>query len=153
MPAQKTLIGTGFFLLGILVGGVGVCVWLDPGEHPSDEDLMAPVVSWKWEATVFLPTVDHSGKKVEEAVWDEALTTLIQPFGGATLTDQHQGYWVSSKLGLQRESVQMVVISFELNQQEKFEEVVKKVGKQLGQEAVYFQVRKQRIGLIETQSK
>jgi hypothetical protein len=103
----------------------------------------------RWEATVYLPLADNQGRPFGETEWQEALDSLVSPFGGATLGQPLEGCWQNGQGRLCREWVRPVVISFDRERVAEFRAAAHGVGKRLGQEAIYVRFEEPRVALIQ----
>jgi hypothetical protein len=101
-----------------------------------------------WEATVYLPLADNTGRPFSEGAWQEALAVLVVPFGGATLGTVQEGCWLDARGRVCREQVRPVVISFGPDRLDEFRDAVRAVGRRLGQEAMYVRFEEPRVELI-----
>lgn len=139
---------TGFVLLlsAALIG--------QPAENrEGSSTVSAAVAAWnpaprRCEATIYLPLVDNEGRLFPEAAWQEAMNGLIVPFGGATLGQPQEGCWLDARQQVRCERIRPVVISFAPERLDEFRVAVHKVGKRLGQEAVYVRFEEPRVELI-----
>jgi hypothetical protein len=103
-----------------------------------------------WEATVYLPLSDNQGRPFGESVWQQAMKNLVVPFGGATLGQPTEGYWLDARRQICREPVRPVVVSFAAERLDEFRRAVHIVGEHLGQEVVYVRFEQPRVELIVT---
>jgi hypothetical protein len=101
-----------------------------------------------WEASVYLPLTDNDGKRFAEADLQAALTLLVRRFGGATFAEQWDGYWLADDQRLQREPVRRLIVSFGRDRLGEFREVLRAVGRRLGQKVVYYRLDEARIELL-----
>jgi hypothetical protein len=129
---------------GAVLGSGGVLLWQQirvradgPGPEPSRS----------YEATVYLPLSDNNGKPFPRDEWLASVGIVAREFGGATLGDLRTGLWRGAR-GLQREPIRLVTVSFEPSRLERFREVVRAIGRRLGQEAVYVRFEEPRVELI-----
>ncbi len=143
----RALTGLVLFLAGLTLGGLTVYAWLHPLSGPvaAGVEKLPPR---RWEATIYLPLEDNHGKRFAPEVWDGALNLLVAEFGGATLGPEQKGCWLDARREVKREPIQLVVVSFEQDRLNTFQEVVRKVGRQLRQEAMYVRYEEPRIDLI-----
>src|SRR5262245_65369906 len=94
----RALVGAGILMAGFAVGR-SLAPSRGPGAHRADPP--APSVAEnpaprRLEATVYLPTADNQGRPFGEAAWQDALKSLVTPFGGATLGQPQEGCWVDA---------------------------------------------------------
>jgi hypothetical protein len=122
-----------------VLGPVAVTAPAEPASRPAPR---------RCEATVYLPLADNQGRAFPEAEWEAALAGLVAPFGGATLGTAREGLWLDAERRLHREWVRPVVISFDHRRLDEYRQAVRKVGRQLRQEAVYVRFEEPRIDLI-----
>jgi hypothetical protein len=100
------------------------------------------------EATIYLPLADNEGRPFPEAEWQEAMNGLVVSFGGATLGQPQEGCWLDARRQVRCERIRPVVVSFAPERLDEFRVAVHKVGKRLGQEAVYVRFEEPRVELI-----
>ncbi len=139
------------FLFGVLVGGISLSLIQSPSWHRPLQTLSRRV-----EATIYLPTVDNDRQPFSDEKWQAALQVLVDEFGGATLGPPMEGCW-AGKSGLHPpksatlhiEPVRPVTISFEPGRLKRFQELVRQVGRQLGQESTYTRYEEPRIELAD----
>jgi len=129
-------------LLGLLVFAAGTVVGAVAWPQ------LEPTPPRRWEATVYLPLQDNAGKRFAPAVWNEALDMLIAEFGGATLGQEVTGCWVNDSGKIQREPVQLVIVSLERNKLPRLRAALHRIAELLGQEAIYVRYEEPRIELI-----
>lgn len=147
---RRGMIGSILLVAGILFGRLtapGSVSSIRPHEEP------VTVVSWKpvprsCEATVYLPLADNHGKPFVETDWQQALTALVMQFGGATLGEAREGYWLDAQQRVRREQVRPVIVSFAPERLEEFRLVVRDLGKRLGQEAMYIRFDEPRVDVV-----
>ncbi len=131
------------FVLGALVGGgsiylVGPSLWGQPFHS----------LSRRVEATIYLPTQRNDKQPFSDEEWHGALQKLVTEFGGATLGPPMEGYWYE-KGRLQREPVRPVIVSFAPERLKRFQELVRELGRVLGQESIYTRYEEPRIELTD----
>jgi hypothetical protein len=152
MNAQlRGLLTIAVFVTGVVVGGSAMFTWM------SREQLFPapPAVSSKedparvWEATVFVPVTDSEGRRFNEPDWQRALDILVADFGGATLGNEQEGWWLDAHKQIQRETVRPVTISFERHRLEEFRASVREVGRRLRQEAMYIRLEEPRVEVLK----
>src|SRR6478672_11421185 len=98
--ARRRLTGLGLVLIGCLLGGITVRAW-DRAHRPTPARERLPGRSW--EATLYLPVVDNQGRPFSEPEFQAALELLIRDFGGATLGETREGYWLDGQSKVCRE--------------------------------------------------
>src|SRR4051794_21940488 len=115
---RRCLPGIGLVIVGFVLGIVAFSSW----EHwhgtggaraGTAEPAAEEPPPRRWEATLYLPLNDNHGKPFPDKDWQEAVSLIVKRFGGATLGAKTEGYWLDSRQRLQREPVQLVVVSFE----------------------------------------
>jgi hypothetical protein len=99
----------------------------------------------RWEATIYLPAASNDGRRFSEEVWQGAVAVLVDRFGGATLAGEEEGWWLDRERRLHREPVRPVVVSFERHRLGEFRDLVREVGRRLGQEEVYVRLEEPRV--------
>jgi hypothetical protein len=146
MNRRSGLIGLGLITLGIFLGAAGVLLWQNVQEPPG----MSPAAPGRqYEATVYLPLQDNHGKEFPQEEWLAAIDILVQEFGGATLAEKHQGFWVNGHNAVQREPVQLLKITFDPDRLDRFRQKVREVGWRLGQESMYVRFEEPRVEMID----
>jgi hypothetical protein len=144
---RRTFLGGLFLgLIGIALGVAGSLAWrhLQPG--PPAADGLPPR---SLEATVYLPLHDNRGKPFPPARLRGAIDLLVRRFGGATLGPRRQGFWLAADKRVQAEPVQLLTVSFARDRLEEFRRAVARVGRRLGQEAIYVRFEEPRVELID----
>lgn len=147
---KRGLIGTGLLLVGIMVGRAtapGPLLSVPLHSEPIAHTSLKPVTR-SCEATVYLPLADNHGKPFAETYWQEALTALVVQFGGATLGEAREGYWLDAQQRVRREQVRPVIVSFAPERLEEFRLLVRDLGKRLGQEAMYIRFDEPRVDVV-----
>lgn len=142
------VIGTATLTTGFAVGRYA--------PHPQEwivRSVGAPVASRApaprcWEAMVYLPLNDNSGKPFSAETWQKGLEILVVPFGGATLGTPQEGCWVDASGRVCREQVRPITISFAPGRLAEFRAAVRDVGVCLGQEAMYVRFEEPRVELV-----
>ena len=143
------VIGAAMLTAGIVVGRYTLPLPKAAPVHAAAPSVNRPAPQC-WEAQVYLPLADNAGEPFSEGVWQEALATLVVPFGGATLGAPQEGCWVDARGHVCRERVRPVVISFSPERLDEFRTVVLAVGRRLGQEAMYVRFEEPRVELVNT---
>jgi hypothetical protein len=149
-PQVRGLLTIVVFITGVVVGGSAVFTWT------SRQQLFPalPTVSSKddparvWEATIFVPVVDGEGRRFNEPDWQRALDILVADFGGATLGNEQEGWWLDAHKQIHRETVRPVIVSFARNRLEEFRASVREVGRRLRQEAMYVRLDEPRVEVL-----
>jgi hypothetical protein len=137
------LLALALFALGAAAGGL--VVFLHGGPSSPGDDALPPR---RLEATVYLPTAPNPGHPFTQRDWDDALDLLVSEMGGATLGPPLEGCWRGADGKPQREPVRPVVVSFEPGRLEQLRRVLRRVGKKLGQEAVYVRLEDPRVEML-----
>jgi len=146
----RGLLTIAVFLIGAVVGGSAALTWvaqqplLIPPPSPAAKEDVARV----WEATIFVPVVDGEGQRFAEPDWQRALDILIADFGGATLGNEQEGWWLDSRKQIHREMVRPVTISFDRQRLDEFRASVREVGRRLRQEAMYVRLEEPRVEVL-----
>ena len=143
---RRGLIGLIVFLAGTAAGGAAVLAW----EHgprllhrpPSPGAAEPPR---RWEATLYLPAAANDGRRFSEDAWQGAVAVLVDHFGGATLAGEQEGWWLDRDRHVRREPVRPVVVSFERHRLGEFRDLVREVGRRLGQEEMYVRLDEPRV--------
>lgn len=92
--------------------------------------------------TTIIPIRRNSGSKVSQAELQGIYDRLTARFGGMTQEGRTRGQWIDPKDGrLYRDEGWKVSVVCDNEQLADAESVVRKIGKQLGQKAMYFEVR------------
>ena len=145
---RRSLLCLSFLSAGLLLGGTVAHSWRQ-AQPPSPEELPPRT----WEATVYLPLNDNAGRPFADKDWRAALEILVKRFGGATLGPRREGYWLDKGQRLQREPIQLAVVSFERKRLTEFRKTVREVGKRLGQESMYVRFEEPRVELLAVAGK
>ena len=116
--------------------------------HTPPRPTEPPPAATHFEATVYLPLADNSGRSFPNEVWEQALAGLVTPFGGGTLGEPQEGCWVGADGRLVRERVRPVVISFAPARADQLRSAVRRLRQDLSQEAVYVRYGETRVELI-----
>ena len=146
----RGLVTIAVFLIGVVVGGSAAFTWTSrqqlftPPPAPSSKDDPARV----WEATIFVPVVDGEGRRFKEPDWQRALDVLVADFGGATLGNEQEGWWLDAHKQIRREAVRPITISFERHRLEEFRASLREVGRRLRQEAMYVRLEEPRVEVL-----
>jgi hypothetical protein len=140
----RGLLALTLFMLGVVGGGAGVYLWTRPGPGPAD-----PGPPRRWEATVFLPTRGNPDHPITERDWDDAVGLLAREFDGATLGPPQEGFWVNAAGKLLREPVRPVTVSFEPDRLDRFRQALRRLGRRLGQEALYVRYEEPRVEVLD----
>lgn len=92
--------------------------------------------------TTIIPTCRNDGSPVAPAEIDQILLDLAIGFGGWTNEGRTVGHWIDPKDGThyQDEGLKVSVVC-ENDQLPMAEVAVQKIGKQLGQKTMYFEIR------------
>jgi hypothetical protein len=131
-----------WFGLGLAVGAAATFAWhLDQVGRPGG------LPPRRYEATVFLPLVDNQGRQVPEGQWHDALGLLVTELGGATLAAPVEGCWRDDDGAIRREAVRPVIVSFEQDRLTGFRQTLQRVGRRLGQRALYTRFSEPRVEL------
>jgi hypothetical protein len=149
---RRGVIALVLFLAGAAAGGFGVLAWEHgprllhrpppPGGEPPR----------RWEATLYLPAAANDGQRFSEDVWQDAVAVLVDRFGGATLAGEQEGWWLDRDRRLRREPVRPVVVSFERHRLGEFRDLVREVGRRLGQEEMYVRLDEPRVETLPTEA-
>jgi hypothetical protein len=130
-------------LAGGVLGAFGVLLWQ---QWQGGNDHLPPR---RWEATVYLPLRDNQGNEFTEEEKKAAIEVFIKRFGGATLAEKREGYWLDDNKLIQDDRIQLLIVSFEHHRLGEFREAVAEVGRRLGQESMYVRFEEPRIELID----
>jgi hypothetical protein len=145
----KWLPALGCMAVGFVLGGSALVGWDRAprlGADPPAKVEEPPPRSW--EASVYLPLTNNQGKRFAEADLQAALTLVVRRFGGATFAEEWEGYWLNDQQRLQREPVRRLIVSFDRSRLGEFRQVLRAVGRRLGQQAVYFRLEEPRVELL-----
>jgi hypothetical protein len=150
MPAPKRwLLGLGLLAVGFVAGAGAVFAW-ERWHGPPPPAAAEEAPPRCWEAVVYLPLTDGQGKPFPDTTVEEAVGSLVSTFGGATLGDRRDGYWLDEHGRLRRETVRPVTISFPRERLAGFRQAVRDVGRRLGQECMYVRLEEPRVELIRS---
>ena len=143
---RRGVIGLVVFLAGAAAGGAAVLAW----EHgPRLLHRPPPAAAGepprRWEATHYLPAAGTDGHRFSEEAWQGAVAVLVDHFGGATLAGEQEGWWLDRDRRLRREPVRPVVVSFERHRLGEFRDLVREVGRRLGQDEMYVRLDEPRV--------
>jgi len=141
--ARFLLSGVLLFILGAGAGGLTVHFLTRPSSPAPDS-----LPPRRLEAVVYLPTQPNPGRHFTPREWDDALELLVREMGGATLGPSVEGCWLGADGKLQREGVRLVIVSFERDRLDALRGVLRRVGKQLGQETVYYRLEQPRVEML-----
>jgi hypothetical protein len=139
-PAVAALL---LFALGAAAGGLFVHFLPRPAVPASDG-----LPPRRLEAVVYLPTQPNPDRPFTPKDWDDALDLLVREMGGATLGPTAEGCWLGAGGKVQRETVRLVVVTFERERLDALRGVLRRVGKKLGQEAIYVRLEQPRIEVL-----
>ena len=142
------LFGFSLLTIGFLAGG-----WFADFFPFRTAKAPNPQPSQQWQAVLFLPTVDNDGQPFSPEKWEEALRTLVKPFGGATLGEKLEGLWLNREQKVQREPIRVVRVTVASDRLDELRAVVRKIGEILEQEAVYYHLEKRHAELIRIRSR
>jgi hypothetical protein len=151
-PQVRGLLTIAVFVAGVVVGGSAAFTWttrqqlatLPPASGSAKED-----PARLWEATIFVPVVDSEGRRFDETEWQRALDILVADFGGATLGNEQEGWWLDARKEVHREPVRPITISFERKRLDEFRASVREVGRRLRQESMYVRLEEPRIEILK----
>jgi hypothetical protein len=149
-PQVRGLLTIAVFVTGVVVGGSAALTWTSWQQLTTPP----PPVAGKedstrvWEATVFVPVVDSEGQRFNEPDWQRALDILVADFGGATLGNEQEGWWLDARKQIHREAVRPVTISFARSRLEEFRTSVREVGRRLRQESMYVRLEEPRVEVL-----
>jgi hypothetical protein len=135
---HRAFLGLVLFAAGAAVGGVGVSFWPHRVEAPRT-----------WEAIVYLPLTDNSGRRFNSEEWEQALDVLVTEFGGCTLGAEQEGRWLDNDQHVQREPVRPVMITFEHGRLDDFRRSIREVGRRLGQQAMYLRLQNAQVEILD----
>ncbi len=90
--------------------------------------------------TTLIPTTRNDGSPVTTSELKTILDCFWAAFGACTVEGKTDGYWVDGGTPFQDECLK-VVVSCENDRLAEAESLVRDVGKQLGQLAMYFEVQ------------
>ena len=88
-----------------------------------------------------IPTHRNDGAKISAAARRDILRQVRDAFGGYTLEGPFQGAWVADDGKIYEETSYRLEVIIEPGQLQMARELVISIGKQLGQRAMYFEVR------------
>jgi hypothetical protein len=137
------LLALALFALGAAAGGL--VVYLHGRSSSSGDDALP---SRRLEATVYLPTTPNPDHPFTPRDWDDALDLLVGEMGGATLGPELEGCWRGDDGKPWREPVRAVVVSFEPGRLGQFRQVLRQVGRKLGQKVLYVRWEQPRVELL-----
>jgi hypothetical protein len=89
-----------------------------------------------------VPTRRNDGSEVPRGEQDAILQALRERFGGLTIEGIVEGHWIDPADGrLYVDQSLKIVVAFEAERLTEARQAVRDIGKQLGQIAMYFEVR------------
>lgn len=89
-----------------------------------------------------IPTHRNDGSPVEQAELDEIVQTFRQRFGGATIDGHVEGYWLDTANGRHYFDKSLrLTVACQPERLHEAEALVTDVGRRLGQQGMYFEVR------------
>ncbi|TWT58917.1 hypothetical protein KOR42_23040 [Thalassoglobus neptunius] len=94
------------------------------------------------KVTTFIPIHRNDGSPVSPEELQEISRKVWERFGGATLEGRVEGHWVDEQDGqhYQDTSLKLTVVS-EPERLPELEQLVREIGRQLDQKAMYFEVK------------
>jgi hypothetical protein len=134
----RGLLGVVLFAAGMAVGGLGVYTY--------DHRPTAP--PRRWEATIYLPTHDASGKPFEADRWQEAVQVIVNECGGATIGAPQEGWWQDEAKTITHEPVRPITVSFPRTALPAFKQAASEAGKKLGQRMLYIRYEEPRVEIL-----
>jgi hypothetical protein len=137
---RRTAIGVALFLAGCVVGALMILGW---------QTVNRSTPATGWQATLFLPTVDNTGRHFTEEEWRTALMLLTREFGGLTHGPEYEGWWQDAQGALHREPVRVLLVTFDRDRLPAFRRTVREVGRRLGQEAMYFRLEEAHVEVLQ----
>ena len=90
--------------------------------------------------TTLIPTTRNDGKEVKPAVLQRLTDTLWQPFRAATLEGYVTGHWIDEDGSEFTDVCLKLAIECDRNRLQEAIRAVKRLGRKLGQRAMYFEV-------------
>lgn len=90
--------------------------------------------------TTLIPTTRNDGSEVSEGEIQQILGMFWQRFEGATVEGKTEGFWVDGDQ-LYKDICLKVSVSCDSNRLAEAETLIKEIGKQLGQLAMFFEVQ------------
>src|SRR5258708_33170645 len=92
--------------------------------------------------TTIIPKKRNDGKPIRPREGDAILNSLTDQFGGVSMEGEIQGRWVDEESGQTYKDVgTKVTVACERERLAEAEAAVKQIGRQLGQKAMYCEVR------------
>ena len=88
-----------------------------------------------------IPTHRNDGSKISRRERRAILTTVRDAFGGYTLEGPFEGAWVADDGRVYEESNYRLEVLVPSSRVQEARETFSRIGKQLGQRAIYFEVR------------
>ena len=148
---RRGVIALVLFLAGAAAGGVGVLAW-EHGPRLLHRPPAAGEPPRRWEATLYLPAAANDGHRFSAEAWQGAVAVLVDRFGGATLAGEQEGWWLDRDRHLRREPVRPVVVSFERQRLGEFRDLVREVGRRLGQDEMYVRLDEPRVETLRIEA-
>jgi hypothetical protein len=142
---RRGVVGLVVFLAGAAAGGAAVLAWEHGPRLLHRPPPAAGEPPRRWEATLYLPAAGNDGRRFSDEAWQEAVAVLVDRFGGATLAGEQEGWWVDRDGRLRREPVRPVVVSFDRHRLGEFRDLVREVGRRLGQDQMYVRLDEPRV--------
>lgn len=141
----RCVAGLVLFVAGAALGGSAMHLWNAPAGTGTETGSPIPK---SLEATILVPLADNQGRRFTNEEWQDAVGVLTHTFGGATLGEPQEGWWVNGRRELQREPIRPVIVSFAPDRLDEFRQQVRQLGKRLGQETMYVRFEEPRIDII-----
>jgi hypothetical protein len=91
--------------------------------------------------TTLLPKRRNDGSAVSRTERNGILASLRSQFGGVSAEGEIEGQWVDDDGTVHRDRSLKVTVACDRERLHEAEEAVKKIGRQLGQKAMYFEIR------------
>jgi hypothetical protein len=92
--------------------------------------------------TTIIPRQRNDGSAVSRKELNAILRQLRERFGGVTIDGEVEGHWVDPSDGKHyRERSLKITVACDRERLHEAEDVVREIGRQLGQKAMYFEVR------------
>jgi len=88
-----------------------------------------------------IPTHDNDGRKFSKSVRNKILSKVRETFGGYSLDGPGEGSWMDEDGRVYEEPSYLLTVFCDRNQYQDARELVIWVGRELEQEAMYFEVR------------
>jgi hypothetical protein len=90
--------------------------------------------------TTLIPTTRNDGTPIESAKLDRIIDSIWRPFKGMTQEGTVTGYWVDEDGTEYRDLCVKISIECDRSRLQEAIRLVRKVGRKLGQRAMYFEV-------------